>query len=348
MTPIEWLSFAGGLVIVVGTSISVIKTLVVPRRAWSFLPHVVESSVTWLFMSIARRMRSYDLLDRFLGFLGPIVLIFTLLAWLAMLVIGFALMLAPSADDFPEALGQSGASTFTLGIRGTVAGSGTAISVAASATGLIVIALTIAYLPALYRVVSRRETLARQLGAHVGVQPWGPNVLLQYRGTGALDRLPELYSDWDQWANEVADGHTKYPVLNQFRLPRARCHWLLSLVAVLDAAGLDVSLRPSVSAGEARMFLRSATACADDLAASLRISETLDQDTVTEADFASAVALLTDAGYPVERSSGEAWPVFREWRAQYSTTSNRILDTIAAPPARWSGPRSLPTKRHPA
>jgi hypothetical protein len=348
VTQIEWLSFAVGLVIVIGTSISVIKTLLVPRRAWSFLPHVVESSVTWLFMTIARRMRSYDLLDRFLGFLGPIVLIFTLLVWLATFVIGFALMLAPSAQDFPGALGQSGASTFTLGITGTVAGSGTAISVAASATGLIVIALTIAYLPALYGVVSRRETLARQLGAHVGVQPWGPNILLQYHGTGAIDRLPGLYSDWDRWANEVADGHTKYPVLNQFRLPRARCHWLVILVAVLDTAGLEVSLRPSVAAGEARMFLRSAIACADDLAASLRISETLDQDTVTEAEFASAVALLTDAGYPVERSSGEAWPVFREWRAQYSTTSNRILDTIAAPSARWSGPRSLPTKRHPA
>lgn len=346
MTPIEWLSFAVGLVIVIGTSISVIKTLVVPRRAWSFLPHVVESSVTWLFMTIARRMRSYDLLDRFLGFLGPIVLIFTLLVWLAMFVIGFALMLAPSARDFPGALGQSGASTFTLGITGTVAGSGTAISVAASATGLIVIALTIAYLPALYGVVSRRETLARQLGAHVGVQPWGPNVLLQYHGTGAIDRLPELYSDWDQWANEVADGHTKYPVLNRFRLPRARCHWLVSLVAVLDAAGLDVSLRPSMAAGEARMFLRSATACAHDLAASLRISETLDHETVTEAEFAAVVALLTDAGYPVERLSGEAWPVFREWRARYGMASNRILDTIAAPPARWSGSRSLPAKGH--
>ena len=346
MTTLEWLSLTLGFVIVVGTSISVIKTLVVPRRAWSFLPHVVESSVTWLFMTIARRMRSYDLIDRFLGFLGPVVLILILLAWLATFVIGFALMLAPSAHDFPGALGQSGASTFTLGITGAVAGSGTAISVAASATGLIVIALTIAYLPALYGVVRRRETLARQLGAHVGVQPWGPNVLVQHFGTGALDRLPALYSDWDQWANEVADGHTKYPVLNQFRLPRARCHWLLSLVAVLDAAGLDVSLRPSVSAGEARLLLRSGTACTDDLASSLGISGALDPETVTEAEFAAAVAMLTDAGYPVERSSGDAWPVFQEWRAQYSTTTDRLLDTIAAPPARWSGPRSLPTSRH--
>ena len=113
-------------------------------------------------------MRSYDLIDRWLGFLGPMVLILTLVAWLTMLVVGFALMLAPWTADLPQALGESGAATFTLGIRSTTTGLGTAISVAAGAAGLIVIALTIAYLPALYSVIRRRETLAWQLGARIG------------------------------------------------------------------------------------------------------------------------------------------------------------------------------------
>ena len=104
VTAYEWLSFSLGLAIVVGTSISVIKTLVVPRRAWSFLPRVVDSVVTRVFMTIARRMRSYDLIDRFLGFLGPVALILTLLTWLGMFVVGFALMLHPPADDFAAAM----------------------------------------------------------------------------------------------------------------------------------------------------------------------------------------------------------------------------------------------------
>jgi hypothetical protein len=345
VSPVEWLSVVLGLLIVVGTSVGVIKTLIVPRRAWSLIPHAVETSLTWLFMAVARRMRSYDLVDRWLGFLGPLVLITTLLVWLVLYVVGFALLLAPAADDFPAALGQSGASTFTLGITDAQAGSGTAISVAASATGLIVIALTIAYLPALYAVIRRRETLARQLGSHTGSPAWGPNVLVEHHRAGAIDALPALYADWDRWANEVADGHTKYPVLNQFRLPRGQYHWLLSLLAVLDAAGIDLSLRPSVPAGEARLFLLSGTACVDDLAASLRMAEGLDPGaTVTESDFVAAVSLLTAAGYPVERTAEEAWPMFLEWRANYHAVTCLLLDTIVAPPAPWSGVRRIPAK----
>jgi len=71
---LEWLALALGLLIVIGTLISVVKTLVVPRRAYSLLPRITEVSITWLFTTIARRMRSYDLMDRFLGFLGPMVL----------------------------------------------------------------------------------------------------------------------------------------------------------------------------------------------------------------------------------------------------------------------------------
>jgi hypothetical protein len=344
VTAFEWLSFSLGLVIVVGTSISVIKTLVVPRRAWSFLPRVVDSVVTRVFMTIARRMRSYDLIDRFLGFLGPIALIVTLLMWLGMFVVGFALMLHPPADDFAAALGHSGAATFTLGITATAVGSSTAISVAASATGLIVIALTIAYLPALYAVIRRRETLGRQLGAHSESPPWGPHVLLAYHQAGALDLLPVLYADWDRWASEVADGHTKYPVLNQFRLPRGKYHWLLSLLAI--TAGLDLSLRPSAPGGQARLLLLSGITCTDDLAASMHMSEILEQDVaVTETEFTFAVSLLTEAGYQAERSATEAWPLFEAWRTNYISTIRQLLDSIVAPPAPWSGSRSLPVQR---
>lgn len=345
VSPLDWLSVPLGILIVVGTSVSVIKTLIVPRRAWSLIPHAVESLVTRVFMSIARRVRTYDMVDRWLGFFGPMVLITTLLVWLTMYVLGFALMLVPSADNFAAAVGQSGASTFTLGITGAAAGSGTAVSVAASAAGLIVIALTIAYLPALYAVIRRRETLTRQLGVHAGSPQWGPNVVLEYHRAGALEALPALYLDWDRWANEVADGHTKYPILSQFRLPRSKYHWLLSLLAALDAAGLDLSLRPSVSAGEARLFLLSGTACVDDLAASLRMAEGLDASgMVTQPEFTAAVSLLTDAGYPAERSSEDAWLPFLEWREHYHSAIFVLLDTIVAPPAPWSGKRSIPAK----
>jgi hypothetical protein len=171
MSPYDWLAVTIGLMIITGTVVSVVKTLVVPRRAWSLVSRVVEASTTWVFMTIARRMRSYDLIDRFLGFLGPTVLILQLLVWLGLFVIGFAFLLIPITDSFAQALGHSGSSTFTLGITSREPGATTAIDVAAGAAGLIVIALTIAYLPAIYQVIRRRAVLSKQLVNRVGSPP---------------------------------------------------------------------------------------------------------------------------------------------------------------------------------
>jgi hypothetical protein len=343
MSPYDWLAVIAGLTIVAGTTVSVVKTLVVPRRAWSFVPRTVEGATTWVFMTIARRMRSYDLIDRFLGFLGPSVLILQLLVWLGLLVLGFALLLIPSTDTLALALAHSGSSTFTLGITSREPGATTAVDVAAGAAGLIVIALTIAYLPAIYQVIRRRAVLSKQLANRVGSPAWGPQILSEHHSAGAMNVLPRLYADWDRWACEVADGHTKYPVLNQFRLPRSRHHWLLSLVAMMDAAAMDLSVRRAAPP-EARLFLRSAIACINnDLASSMRIStESGDGVALTEKEFTDAIRTLVEGGYPCDVPTERAWTTFVEWRETYAATTCRILDAVVAPDAPWTNGRTLP------
>jgi hypothetical protein len=342
---IEWFAVLAGLLTVGGTLVSVVKTLVVPRRAWSLVPRAVDVSTEWGFMVVARRMRSYDLIDRWLGFLGPVALILTLLVWLGLFVVGFALLLVPSTPTFSEALAQSGSSTFTLGITSATEGATTAIDVAASATGLIVIALTIAYLPALYQVVRRRETLSMQLETRIGSPAWGPSVLVEYCAAGALQVLPSVYADWDRWACEVDDGHTKYPLLNQFRLPRSRHHWLLSLIAVMDAAAIDLSVRRSPPA-EARLFLWSGVACVNDLAGTLQLSEReIEDPLITKEGFERAMATVGDSGFPCEVPVDQSWLAFVAWRKTYAVTVSRILDAVVAPDAPWTGNRSLPIRK---
>jgi len=346
MSFIEWVAVIAGLVIITGTIVSVVKTLVVPRRAWSFVPRIVEVATTWIFMATARRMRSYDLIDRFLGFLGPSVLILQLVVWLAFLVLGFALLLVPSTETVAQALAHSGSSTFTLGITSRDPGATSGIDVVAGAVGLIVIALTIAYLPAIYQVIRRRAVLSKQLGNRIGTPAWGPQVLLTHHAANGLDVLPNLYSDWDRWACEVADGHTKYPVLNQFRLPRSRHHWMLSFVAMMDAAAMDLASRRTAPI-EAFFFLQSAIACVNlDLASSLHVStEPEDAVALTEEEFSAAVRAMVDAGYPCDVPTEQAWTAFLEWRTQYDATICRILDAIVAPLAPWTRDRTLPQGR---
>jgi hypothetical protein len=297
-------------------------------------------------MKIARRMRSYDLIDRFLGFLGPSVLILQLLVWLGLLVLGFGLLLIPSTETFALAVAHSGSSTFTLGITSRDPGATTAIDVAAGAAGLIVIALTIAYLPAIYQVIQRRSVLSKQLGNRVGSPAWGPQILLAHHAADAMDVLPSLYADWDRWVCEVADGHTKYPVLNQFRLPRSRHHWMVSLVAMMDAAALDLSVR-SAAPPQARLFLQSGEATiSHDLAPPLRIAtDSSKAPVVTREEFTAAYRTLAESGYPCTVSLDAAWATFAERRGEYAHTACQILDAVVAPEAPWTSSRTLPRRR---
>ena len=51
--------------------------------------------------------------------------------------------------------------------------------------------------------------------------------------------------------------------------------------------------------------------------------------------------MLTQVGFPIERSAAEAWPDFRGWRINYESVAYRLCDRLTAPPAPWSG-----TRRH--
>ncbi len=65
--------------------------------------------------------------------------------------------------------------------------------------------------------------------------------------------------------------------------------------------------------------------------------------------FASGVARLAAAGFPLERSAEEAWPDFRGWRNNYESIAYALADRLMAPPAPWSGERlRLPVPSMPA
>jgi len=83
----------------------------------------------------------------------------------------------------------------------------------AAATGLVIVTLQIAYLPALYAAFNRREVEVALLNARAGVPSWGPELLARTHyalGTGvsALDTLPGLYARWERWAADVAESRT--------------------------------------------------------------------------------------------------------------------------------------------
>ena len=80
---------------------------------------------------------------------------------------------------------------FTLGFAYTPSAAPTVIDVVAAATGVVVVALQVGYLPTLYAAFNRRETEVTLLLARAGSPPWGPELLLRTRyGVAVLQRRP--------------------------------------------------------------------------------------------------------------------------------------------------------------
>jgi hypothetical protein len=338
--------FVVGLGLVLATGANILFTLVLPRRAAGIArPTLLVNRVVRLtFVGLARLARSYEAKDAILAPAGPVALVAQLIFWAAGFILGFGLMLQPTTHDLADSLLQALGSVFTVGAVHSGGADNIAIDVAAGAIWVIVVALQIAYLPALYGAFSQREGLVAMLESRAGVPAWGPEFLARHQLVGILDTLPDLYSAWEEWAAQLAESHTTYPVLLLFRSPEPWFSWLLALLAVLDGAAMHLAIAPASASSNARLCLRMGFTALDRIG--LMLGWHLDPDPMPDApidltytDFAEAVRMLEGVGFPLERSAEEAWPDFHGWRVNYETAAYRLADRLVVPPAPWSGPR---------
>jgi hypothetical protein len=349
-----WLGFAVGLFVVTSTLLSVVGTLVVARGVNSPISRVVDRALDAGFHQLARRVRSFERRDRILAWQSPLSLLTRLAVWLGLLVAGFALLLLPSLNgSVAAAFSHAGSSMFTLGYAAPTGTGSTTLEYLAAFTGLVVIGLQVGYLPTLYAAFNRRETEVTLLTSRAGVPAWGPEILARTRW-GIEDGdipllLEELFTTWERWAAEVAESHTTYLTLARMRSPRPLSHWLISLIAVMDAAALHLALTPSREPKlAARLSLRMGFVAIEQIATVMRLPVPDDPDpdgpvTVSFDEFRSATAMLREVGYPIEQTDEEAWPHFRGWRANYDAVAMLMARELDAPPALWTGTRRWPS-----
>jgi hypothetical protein len=340
------LLFVIGLVVVCITLAEVLFTMVLPRRPAGVerLTVFVNRSVRLAFVGFSRLANTYEGKDAILAPTAPVALIAQLSFWGASLIVGFGLMLMPTVHSISDSLLQSLTAMFTVGAVHIGGPADTGIDIAIGAIWVVIVALQIAYLPALYGAFSRREGLVSLLESRAGTPAWGPELLARHQLVGITDTLPDLYATWEEWAADVAESHTTYPILLLFRSPEPWFSWLLGLLAVLDGAAMHLALAPSTASSKARLCLRMGFTLLQRIAVTL--GWTVDPDPSPEGpiqlsyeEFASAVEMLERVGFEAERSAAEAWPDFRGWRVNYETIAYRLADRLTAPPTPWSGPR---------
>ena len=346
MSAMRFAVLVAGAIVLLANAYSVLTVLIVPRAStgWVTYPMVVVRAV---FRQSALLARTYATQDRILLLGEPVALIALLITWLTLAVFGFTLVSwGIGTQAFTAAFSEAGSSVFTLGFTLPHSEGSRIIDFIAAGTGLVLVALQIAYLPTLYAAYNRRETLVTLLESRAGAPAWGPELLIRHQLVGTVDNLASLFAEWERWAADVAESHSTYPSLLYLRSPRALNSWIVSLIAVMDAAALTLAVDPEGAPIEARMCVRMGFTCLRDIAEATRIPYETDPEPddpilLTEAQFDEAYDHLVSAGFTTSRPAEEAWTHFRGWRVNYESVGYALASKLNAPPAMWTGPRRL-------
>jgi len=334
-------ALVAGIGIVVLTVWSVFTSLVLPRatssRMMRGLARVLGGSARWL----APRLPNYELRDRVLSFVGPGATVALFGIWLCLILFGFSLIIWwNSGVNFLEAIGVAGSSVTTLGIATATGAGPRTLEILAAGIGLGVVALEIAYLPALYSAFATRETEVTLLSARGGNPAWGPEILARHYWLDNIDELPPLYADWERWASAVSESHANYPGLIWFRSPESSRSWLVGLVAMMDSAALYHSVSPQLTPRQARLCLSMGIRCLRSMAGALHIPYDADplpsaSIRLTKGEFEDGFKRLEQVHFPLERDLDESWRHFQGWRVNYEPIVDALTRLIAPPPAPW-------------
>ncbi|MGA1089471.1 MAG: hypothetical protein ACO3X2_08440 [Candidatus Nanopelagicales bacterium] len=236
--------FIIGLLLLATAALSIVRTMVIPRMSISIVYAIVLRLTDAAFFAAARMARTFPGRDRILAWSGPIGVIVALVVWLAIFLVGYALMIYGVTDgSFANSALQAGSGLLTLGLIGTPSGDVSAIDFLAAMTGPAVIALLIGFLPTLYTSYLSRESRVLLSTGLTGSPAWGPEALARVQLLEGDADLPTIYTDWIPWCAQVRLTQTLYPALNRFRSSVPDRNWLISLVAVLDSAAIRVAIR---------------------------------------------------------------------------------------------------------
>lgn len=340
-----------GFLVIVATLSSAIRTVILPRGVQSSITRTVFLAVRVPFRWVANDRRSYRDRDRVMALYAPVALVVLPLAWLALEVVGFTLLLQGVGDlSFSEAYHLSGSSITTLGFAPADGFLLRTLVFGEAAVGLFLVALLISYLPTLYSSFSRREVMVATLATRAGSPPTARKLMIRHHAIGWLDDLASFWLSWEHWFAELEESHTSYPMLAFFRSPIPDRSWITAAGAVLDAASFYVSTLRHEDSGPAAVCIRSGYLALRHIADFFGIPHDSDPSpddpiSVTRAEFDEMLEACELAGISIDVDADQAWADFAGWRVNYDTVLIGLADLTMAPYAPWSSDRSTADRR---
>ncbi len=347
MIVMDILLFLAGSLIVIATVTSAIKTFVLPRGTQNRLARVVFRTMRLCFYPWANPSRPYLQRDRVLAFFAPVSLLALEIVWLFLVAFGYMLMYwSLETHDWKSAFTLSGSSLLTLGFATTTDIVSIALAFSEAIIGLILVALLISYLPTMYSSFSRRELTVSMLAVRAGTPPSPVEMLLRFYRIQGLERLGEIFAEWEIWFGEVEESHSSLAALAFFRSPVPERSWITAASAVLDTAAFKVSTLNLPRDFQAQLCIRAGFLCLRSLAVVLNIPYDPDPQAdgpirLTRAQFDRACDELETNGLPLKADRDQSWRDFSGWRVNYEQLLSAFAYLTVAPVAPWL-PEPLP------
>lgn len=340
--------FLTGVLLVAFTLLSAISTFVLPRSDRSWLTRTVFRLLRRLFNIFLHFSTTYERSDSIMAYYAPLGLMLLLPTWYVLICLGYtAVYWSLGVGGFAESFRLSGSSLFTLGFVAPGPVGISALCFSEGMLGLIMVALLIAYLPAMYSAFSRREQAVNMLEVRAGVPPSAAEMLLRFSRIHGLDKLGDYWRLWEQWFAEIEESHTTLATLVFFRSPKSKMSWITAAGAVLDAASLTLAVVDIPHDSAADLCIRAG------YLALRRIATHFDQPnpqdphfpadsiSIHRSEFDAVVAQLEEAGLPLKPDRERAWMDFGGWRVNYDRSLIGICNLVMAPFAIWSSDRGV-------
>jgi hypothetical protein len=315
----QLVALVGGLLVIALVVIDVLATLLVTqgRAAW-WRPARLLYAATWpLWRSVARR-----LLERarepWLSLYGPLSMLALLIVWLAGLFGGWALV-------YFGVVGFGGSHDFaSLGYY----------VVGAVVTGLVTVALLIAYLPGVFAAYNRREARLLTLDDPTGRRITPVAVLTLSAPDGDLGRLCDFFAGWELWVADVLESHTAYPVLNYFRSRHPGQSWATALAVLIDAAALACAVIPGAEEREPFYMYRRGRRAVQEISDRLGVPAGISAGALERDRLRIAFSRLVAGTIPA-RDFEDAWRRLQTLNREHAPQLEALLDFLAAPRSFW-------------
>jgi hypothetical protein len=342
------LTLIAGIVCLFAVLLDAFQTIILPRRASGRFRltrlFYIATWRPWAFFT--GRLRDPRKRESAFSYYGPMSLIFLLVMWAGVMVVGFALLFyalgSPFNDStqgpgFQSDLYVSGTTIFTLGLGDVLPRSAWAreLVILEAGTGLGFLAVVMGYFPVLYGAFSRREVSISLLDARAGSPPTAAELLRRHSFEGGEQALSLLLVEWERWSAELLESHISYPLLCYFRSQHNNQSWISALTAVLDTSALLIAGVRGHEARQAQLTFAMARHALVDLSQIFSLPPVNNApDRLPAKRYEQLYDLLCQSGVSVCRD-GQSMERLRDMRALYEGYAAALSGYLRMPLPPW-------------